>query len=399
MTIRLHAVQLAYRQSQAAYRAFIGGRGAGKSWIGTYDLARKAKPRRLYLVAAPTYPMLQDATLRAFLEITRAMRYLLDWRKASQTAILGNGAEILFRSADDPERLRGPNLSGLLLDEAGQIERAAFDIGIACLREGGEQGWCAITTTPRGRANWTYDVFGKRQQPGVVELFRARTQDNPFNPAGFAEGLRGRYTWAFARQEIDAEFTDPLGTLAKREWFPILPTAPVCRRHCRGWDFAATARDLKDSNDPDFTAGVLWGDMGGGRWCILHIVRGQIAAGSVEIVLKQTAESDRAKYGACQVELETEPGSSGKMNSGRLIQMLAGHNVHAAPATGDKVQRWMPFLAQAEAGNVCLAPGDWNQTFLDEITTAPESPHDDQADAAAVAFNRFALGTGSRVLY
>ncbi len=81
--------------------------------------------------------------------------------------------------------------------------------------------------------------------------------------------------------------------------------------------------------------------------------------------------------------------------------MLAGHAVHAERATGEKVTRWGPFAAPCEAGNVKLVRGHWNTAFLDELCTAPNGSHDDQIDAAALAFNKLArpkkrllVGTG-----
>ena len=63
-TIRLHPAQQAFLRSNALFRAFCGGIGSGKSWAGSYDLIRRAKPGRLYLILAPTYSMLSDATFR-----------------------------------------------------------------------------------------------------------------------------------------------------------------------------------------------------------------------------------------------------------------------------------------------------------------------------------------------
>ena len=64
-TVRLHPAQQEFLRSDATFRAFCGGIGSGKSWAGAYVLIRRAKPGRLYLVVAPTYPMLSDATFRA----------------------------------------------------------------------------------------------------------------------------------------------------------------------------------------------------------------------------------------------------------------------------------------------------------------------------------------------
>lgn len=112
-TIRLHRAQIEYRKSTALYRGYVGGRGSGKSWVGAYDLIRRAQRDRLYMVGAPTYQMLSDSTFRTFCGIARDLGVLTadGIRRSPPGATLTTGAEILFRSADDPERFRGPNLS------------------------------------------------------------------------------------------------------------------------------------------------------------------------------------------------------------------------------------------------------------------------------------------------
>src|SRR5215472_9230535 len=75
-TIRLHRAQQAFLRSEALFRAFCGGIGSGKSWAGSYDLIRRARPGRLYLVMAPTYSMLSDATFRSFLAVAQELGVL-----------------------------------------------------------------------------------------------------------------------------------------------------------------------------------------------------------------------------------------------------------------------------------------------------------------------------------
>lgn len=384
MKIPLHPAQSAFRHSPALYRGFVGGRGAGKSWIGAYDLLRRAKPGCLYLIAAPTYPMLQDSSIRSFESIARQLNFLRDVRLSSGTAraVLGNGAEVLFRSADDPNRLRGPNLSGAWLDEAGDMDEDAYLIAIACLREGGQQGWLSATFTPRGRQHWTYRVFGQ-DRPDTA-IFHARTRDNPFNPAGFEDTLRQQYTSAFAEQELAGKFVELGGTVAKREWFKVVETKPVCSRLVRAWDFAATPEDA--SGKGDFTAGALLGHHAGG-WIVLDMVRRKVAGGQIAGLVKAVAAQDGK---ATEIVMEEEGGSSGKVATAYFTKELAGYNVRPVRPSRDKMTRFLPALAQAEAGNVSFLRGNWNADFLDELTAFPSGAHDDQCDAFAHAFNRLA---------
>ena len=378
----LHPAQDAFLDAAALFRGFVGGRGAGKSYIGALDLILRAQPGRLYMAAAPTYPLMRDATLRTFLDQARALGVLREVRRGDMTAILANGAEVLFRSADDPDAtMRGPNLSGVWLDEASIMDRAAFDLSIAALRQGGAQGWLSATFTPRGKAHWTYEVFGAGRPD--TALFHARTADNPFNPPSFASTLRRQYTSAFAEQELDGCFIDAGGRLARRDWFRVTDARPDPKagRWVRAWDFAATEATVSGS-DPDWTVGALMTDAGG-MWTLAHVVRARVAGGQVEALVRQTAALDGL---TTEIALEQEPGSSGKIAAAYLVRALAGYSVRATPATGDKVTRAMPMLAQAEAGNLRLVAGDWTADWLDEMAAFPDGSHDDQVDAAALAF-------------
>lgn len=215
--MRLTKAQLAYRRSKALYRGLVGGIGSGKSFIGSFDLIRRAKPGRFYMAVGPTYVMLKDASLRSFLDHVRALNYLKDFRRSDMTAVLGNGAEVIFRTAEDPDRLRGPNLSGVWLDEASLMRREVFDIAIGRLREEGEQGWLGATFTPKGRHHWTYQVFASGGPDTAI--FRSPTTDNPFLPSAFADTIRRQYPDVMARQELEGEFIeDGLGYLFPDEW-------------------------------------------------------------------------------------------------------------------------------------------------------------------------------------
>jgi predicted phage terminase large subunit-like protein len=384
LRISLHPTQAAFRQSNAIYRGFVGGRGAGKSWIGAYDLIRRAIPRRLYLVAAPTYPMLRDSSIRTFEEIARSLGYIRDITTSAGNAraVLGNGAEVLFRSAENPNRLRGPNISGAWLDESGDMDYESYLIVAGCLREGGEQGWLSSTFTPRGRQHWTFEVFGKNKPD--TELFTARTSENPFLPEGFEDRLRDQYTSSFAEQELAGRFVDLAGTVAKREWFKVVDQAPKCRRYVRAWDFAATPENAK--GEGDYTVGALLGELDK-RWYLCDIVRSRVAGGQVAALVKATAAQDGKDV---QITIEQEGGSSGKIVVSYMVGELAGYNVHHIKPSSDKLTRAMPFLAQAEAGNIVLQRANWNAAYLDEMTSFTgknTDAHDDQVDATSHAFN------------
>lgn len=199
-------------------RGFVGGIGSGKSWAGAYDLLQRAAstPNRLYMVVAPTYRMLADATWRTLTNLGRDLKLIASENKTDVRLTLNNGAEILGRTGDNPDRLRGPNLSGAWLDEASLMTDGIWEIILGRLREGGRRGWLSATFTPRGQRHWTYRRFATGEQ---AQLFHCATWENPFLQTEVVEGLRGAYTPQFARQELGGEFVEIEGTEFPAEWF------------------------------------------------------------------------------------------------------------------------------------------------------------------------------------
>jgi len=194
--------QRAFWQSAARFRLLVGGVGSGKTRAGCVEVLCQPAGS-VGMVVAPTYPMLRDATLRTFLELAQKGGVLADYSKSEFTATLINGTRVLFRSADDPDRLRGPNLGWFYLDEAALMSREAWLIMIGRLRLAPGRAWA--TSTPRG-INWLYDVFHSGDPDYAV--IRSSTRENPYLPAGFVESLENAYTTAWQRQEIEGEFVE-----------------------------------------------------------------------------------------------------------------------------------------------------------------------------------------------
>ena len=204
--------QREFWDSDARFRAFTGGVGSGKTRLGCLSVFAQP-PGSLGVVAAPTYPMLRDATLRTFLELARDGKVLDTWHASEMLARLVNGSEVMFRSADDPDRLRGPNIGWFWLDEAAMMGVDVWNIMLGRLREAPGRAW--LTTTPRG-GNWIYDRWVRKALPGYA-MIRSSSRDNPFLPPDFIANLESAYTSRFARQEIEGEFLlDVPGALWKR---------------------------------------------------------------------------------------------------------------------------------------------------------------------------------------
>lgn len=158
--------QRRFLTSDARFRLFVGGVGSGKTRGGCLEVLRQPAGS-VGMVLAPTYPMLRDATLRTFMDLAQRGGIVKTWHKAEMTAELIDGKVVMFRSADNPDRLRGPNLGWFYPDEAALMDQDVWLIMIGRLRESPGRAW--VTTTPRG-FNWLYDTFthGIRQDPAFL---------------------------------------------------------------------------------------------------------------------------------------------------------------------------------------------------------------------------------------
>jgi phage terminase large subunit-like protein len=206
------------------YALLLGGIGSGKTTAGAIKSLRYLMPGSLGLVVAPSFRMLRDATWRTALEVWGGVGLTEQVLRGDELRVVfSNAAEALFRSAEDPERLRGPNVSWAWIDEGALCHPDTWPITIGRLRQHGIAGPCWVTTTPKARNangsgdNWTRRVFVTDRTEETV-LYRARTDENPFLPPSYVSSLRSQYTTRLARQELDAEWvTEVEGSLWKRE--------------------------------------------------------------------------------------------------------------------------------------------------------------------------------------
>lgn len=201
---------------------------------------------------------------------------------------------------------------------------------------------------------------------------------------------RAKGSYAYAGQYQQRPTPRDGGTF-KREWFEVLDAAPAisAARKVRRWDFGATDPKEKTSSDPDYTVGLLLGEIGG-IYYVLDVVRGQESPAGVERMLKNTALQDGK---AIKVRIPQDPGAAGKSNAAHQIKLLAGWDVKAALESGSKEVRATPVEAQAEAGNIKLVNGPWVAAFLEEIAEFPNAKHDDQVDALSGAFAELVTGS------
>ncbi|WP_318010930.1 phage terminase large subunit [Deinococcus multiflagellatus] len=178
------------------------------------------------------------------------------------------------------------------------------------------------------------------------------------------------------------------GLLFRRGWVTFVDAVPRVARRMRYWDRAAT-EVTKDNPDPDWTVGVLMAITDDGQIYIEDVVRERGGPLKIEQTVKATAELDRQRYGmTVTIGIEQDPGAAGKSDAANYVRLLQGFTVRVYPVSTNKVTRFGPFSAQAEAHNVHVRRADWNHAYLSILEKFPSpTAHDDDVDATSGAYN------------
>ncbi|MFG0261017.1 MAG: phage terminase large subunit [Novipirellula sp. JB048] len=420
------AKQAGFLVNDVWLNAFCAGRGAGKTRVGAHFICKHAKDGDPWMAVSPDSGVVTETTLPTFLEVSNLLGCYVDHKLSPYPRVWfrtrdGGTAQVVFRSGEKPKKLHGSNKAGLWIDEASLQHVDVFLDAIPTLRWKGRMGPCLATFTPKGKLNWTFGVLfedvderiigtdgcsadglvwigGKPYRPKPnTRLIHATSRDNPFNPPEFYSTLRGNMSSRLAEQELEGNFIDIAGLMFDRSWFQFVDEAPRDALRVRYWDKAATP------GGGSYTAGLLMAMDARGMIYIEDVVRDQWSYHERDIVIEQTAELDQRRYqGEVVIIAEQEGGSGGKEVMHQMMTNLGRFAVQRDIVGGKqkrmeggvalpgeaKVVRAMPFAGQAEAGNVHLVRGPWNQDFIDEMVAFPESSQSDQVDACSGAFNR-----------
>lgn len=140
------------------------------------------------------------------------------YNKTEKRIEFENGSMIQFKTADDPQSLRGAGLDIVWMDEAAFIPNAdAWTVTLPALTD--KEGLLITTTTPWGK-NWFYEEFFTGAALEDLHEFRVQytSLDNPFLKREVIERFRRRYHPMHFKQEFLASFDAFVGVSLQGEW-------------------------------------------------------------------------------------------------------------------------------------------------------------------------------------
>jgi predicted phage terminase large subunit-like protein len=156
------------------------------------------------------------------------------------------------------------------------------------------------------------------------------------------------------------------------------------------WDRAAAEKG--SDNDPDATIGLLLSKDAQGIYYIEDVRKMFASPHTVERAMTTCAQQDGRRT---KVAFMQDPGSAGVAEAQSTARALDGFNVRFATASGDKETRAKPVSAQAEAGNVKIVRGLWNDEFLRVLENFPAGKHDDEVDGLSGAYETVGTTSGA----
>jgi phage FluMu gp28-like protein len=118
------------------------------------------------------------------------------------------GGVEFFKSADNPDNLRGEGLQRVVLDEAARQAKETWEevVRAAVTDTGGK---VMFTSTPKGK-NWFFKLWGAGQDPlqPTFKSWTFPTSDNPINPPEDIEQARRSLPADVFAQEYEAAFLE-----------------------------------------------------------------------------------------------------------------------------------------------------------------------------------------------
>lgn len=172
------------------------------------------------------------------------------------------------------------------------------------------------------------------------------------------------------------------GMYFRRSYFEVIEVPPAdADETVRAWDRAAT-KPSAENPDPDWTVGVKYSRLKDASFCIEHVERLRESPLGVEKAVQNTATSDGKKVRIGQWQ---DPGAAGKADAQHFVRLLNGYTVKTERAAKDKVTYAGPVSSQAEAGNIKVVRGLWNEAFFRIVEGFPDGAHDDDVDALSLA--------------
>jgi len=167
-----------------------GGAGSGKSVAVSQHICRLllTVPDIRIAVIRKTLPALKITAYRLVLDTLRSWGVPFDLNRTDLTIRFGD-SEILFKSLDDPEKIKSAEFNFIWVEEATDISREDFlQLNLRLRRKGSRPNQVVLTFNPIDQYHWVVRDFIQSARPDAAVL-HSTYRDNPYLDAEYARQL------------------------------------------------------------------------------------------------------------------------------------------------------------------------------------------------------------------
>jgi len=201
------------------YRAYVGGFGSGKTFVGCLDLLIFASqnPKTVQGYFGTSYPSIRDIFYPTFTEAAEMMGFRVDIIESHKEVHLYRGrvyyGTIICRSMDNPASIVGFKIARALVDEIDTMPKSkakqAWQKIIARLRlkVEGVINRVAVTTTPEG-FGFVYDTFANKPTKSYSMVQASSYENAAFLPDDYIESMTESYSKELVEAYINGNFVN-----------------------------------------------------------------------------------------------------------------------------------------------------------------------------------------------
>lgn len=204
--MRLSLPQKIISNYDARFRVAICGRRFGKTYLAINELAKYARiPDREVYYVAPSYRQAKNIAWKKLKYKLMDINWIKKVYENELMIILKNDSIISLKGADNYDSLRGAGLDFLVLDEFSDIDQAAwYEVLRPALSD--KNGHALFIGTPKGKSNWSYDIFNKEHESSEWKSFQYTTLDGGNVTASEIESAKIDLDLRTFNQEYNATF-------------------------------------------------------------------------------------------------------------------------------------------------------------------------------------------------
>jgi len=176
--------------SKKRINIIYGGAGSGKSYAMAQFFIREfyEGQNERFLVLRKTLPSLRITAYKLILDLIREYNLPRKLNKSEMVLSYGNN-EMLFKSLDDPEKIKSFEASKIWVEEANEISYDDFlQLNLRLRWRGGREHKIYLTFNPISKLHWLYTkmIEGNRND---VAIHQSNYKDNPFLSQDYIDEL------------------------------------------------------------------------------------------------------------------------------------------------------------------------------------------------------------------